>query len=105
MAVNVFGTLKVTRRFPAAGLCAPRAPSSTNLSAGCDRFAAHDSRLLHFEGGPDSNMTQSLRTLLKSQGVTVHGVFLGPIDTDMNRGLEIPKAPAGPRQRKASSTV
>src|SRR5260370_38197668 len=40
-----------------------------------------------------SNMTQSLRTLLKSQGVTVHGVFLGPIDTDMNRGLEIPKAP------------
>jgi len=40
-----------------------------------------------------SNMTQSLRTLLKRQGVTVHGVFLGPIDTDMNRGLEIPKAP------------
>jgi len=40
-----------------------------------------------------SNLTQSLRSLLKSQGVTVHGVFLGPIDTDMNRGLEIPKAP------------
>jgi len=38
-------------------------------------------------------MTQSLRTLLKSLGVRVHGVFLGPIDTDMNRGLEIPKAP------------
>src|SRR5262249_6220062 len=28
-----------------------------------------------------------------SQGVTVHGVFLGPVDPDMNRGLEIPKAP------------
>jgi len=39
-----------------------------------------------------SNMTQSLRALLAGQGVTVHGVFLGPIDTDMNRGLEIPKA-------------
>jgi NAD(P)-dependent dehydrogenase (short-subunit alcohol dehydrogenase family) len=38
------------------------------------------------------NMTQSLRALLASQGVTVHGVVLGPVDTDMNRGLEIPKA-------------
>jgi len=38
------------------------------------------------------NMTQSLRALLASEGVTVHGVVLGPVDTDMNRGLEIPKA-------------
>src|SRR6266404_8736038 len=39
-----------------------------------------------------SNMTQSLRALLAGQGVTVHGVFLGPTDTDMTRGFEIPKA-------------
>jgi NAD(P)-dependent dehydrogenase (short-subunit alcohol dehydrogenase family) len=38
------------------------------------------------------NMTQSLRAILASQGVTVHAVVLGPIDTDMNRGFEIPKA-------------
>ena len=38
------------------------------------------------------NMTQSLRALLASEGVTVHGVVLGPVDTDMNRGLAIPKA-------------
>jgi len=38
------------------------------------------------------NMTQSLRALLTSDGVTVHAVVLGPVDTDMNRGLEIPKA-------------
>src|SRR5262245_7144299 len=38
------------------------------------------------------NMTQSLRALLASAGVTVHGVVLGPVDTDMNRGLGIPKA-------------
>ena len=38
------------------------------------------------------NMTQSLRALLAGQGVTVHGVFLGPTDTDMTRGFEIPKA-------------
>ena len=36
--------------------------------------------------------TQSLRALLAGQGVTVHAVVLGPIDTDMNRGFEIPKA-------------
>jgi NAD(P)-dependent dehydrogenase (short-subunit alcohol dehydrogenase family) len=38
------------------------------------------------------NLTQSLRALLASQGITVHAVVLGPIDTDMNRGFEIPKA-------------
>src|SRR5229473_6889296 len=39
-----------------------------------------------------ANMTQSLRALLAGQGVTVHAVFLGPVDTDMNRGFDIPKA-------------
>lgn len=38
------------------------------------------------------NMTQSLRALLAADGVSVHSVVLGPIDTDMNRGFEIPKA-------------
>jgi len=39
-----------------------------------------------------ASMTQALRLLLAGQGVTVHAVFLGPIDTDMNRGFDIPKA-------------
>jgi len=38
------------------------------------------------------NLTQSLRALLAEQGVTVHAVVIGPVDTDMNRGFEIPKA-------------
>ena len=38
------------------------------------------------------SMTQSLRAFLASQGVTVHAAVLGPIDTDMNRGFDIPKA-------------
>src|SRR5229473_3415445 len=37
------------------------------------------------------NSTQSLRALLAGQGVTVHAVVLGPVDTDMNRGFNIPK--------------
>ncbi len=39
------------------------------------------------------NLTQSLRALLAGEGVSVHAVVLGPVDTDMNRGFEIPKAP------------
>ena len=38
------------------------------------------------------NLTQSLRALLASHGVTVHAVVIGPVDTDMNRGFNIPKA-------------
>jgi short-subunit dehydrogenase len=38
------------------------------------------------------NMTQSLRALLAGQGVTVHAVLLGAVDTDMNRGFNTPKA-------------
>jgi NAD(P)-dependent dehydrogenase (short-subunit alcohol dehydrogenase family) len=38
--------------------------------------------------------TQSLRALLVGQGVKVHAVVAGPIDTDMVRDLPIPKAPS-----------
>jgi NAD(P)-dependent dehydrogenase (short-subunit alcohol dehydrogenase family) len=37
------------------------------------------------------NLTQSLRALLADQGVTVHAVVIGPVDTDMTSGFEIPK--------------
>jgi NAD(P)-dependent dehydrogenase (short-subunit alcohol dehydrogenase family) len=38
------------------------------------------------------NMTQSLRALLASRGVRVHAVLTGPVDTDMTRSIDIPKA-------------
>jgi NAD(P)-dependent dehydrogenase (short-subunit alcohol dehydrogenase family) len=38
------------------------------------------------------NMTQSLRALLAGRGVRVHAVLTGPTDTDMTRGLDVPKA-------------
>jgi len=40
------------------------------------------------------SMTQSLRAILARDAVTVHAVLLGPVDTDMNRGFNIPKASA-----------
>ena len=36
-------------------------------------------------------MTQSLRALLKRQGIGVQAVILGSVDTDMSRGFDIPK--------------
>jgi NAD(P)-dependent dehydrogenase (short-subunit alcohol dehydrogenase family) len=38
------------------------------------------------------NLTQSLRAILAPQGVRVHAILTGPVDTDMTRGLDIPKA-------------
>jgi NAD(P)-dependent dehydrogenase (short-subunit alcohol dehydrogenase family) len=38
------------------------------------------------------NLTQSLRALLMHRGVSVHAVLTGPVDTDMTRGLDIPKS-------------
>lgn len=38
------------------------------------------------------SLSQSLRALLAGQGVRVHVVLAGPVDTDMSRGLDVPKA-------------
>jgi NAD(P)-dependent dehydrogenase (short-subunit alcohol dehydrogenase family) len=40
------------------------------------------------------SLTQSLRALLAGRGVSVHAVLTGTVDTDMSRGLEIPKPSA-----------
>jgi NAD(P)-dependent dehydrogenase (short-subunit alcohol dehydrogenase family) len=38
------------------------------------------------------SFTQALRALLAAQGVSVHAVMAGPVDTDAARSLDIPKA-------------
>jgi len=37
------------------------------------------------------SLTQSLRALLTRQGVSVHAVFLGGVDTEMSRRYDFPK--------------
>ena len=39
------------------------------------------------------SLTQSQRAFLAGQGVRVQAILTGPVDTDMNRGLDIPKTP------------
>ena len=90
LAVNFLGLLKVTHAFLPL-LRRSKGAMVNNLSlaglAALPVIPAYSiSKAAAF------NMTQSLRALLAGQGVTVHAVVLGPIDTDMNRGFEIPKA-------------
>jgi NAD(P)-dependent dehydrogenase (short-subunit alcohol dehydrogenase family) len=40
------------------------------------------------------SLTQSMRALFAADGVRVHAVLTGPVDTEMSRGLDIPKATA-----------
>jgi len=90
LAVNFLGLLKVTHAFLPL-LRRSKGAIVNNLSlaalAAVPVIPAYSiSKAAAF------NMTQSLKALLAGQGVMVHAVVLGPIDTDMNRGFEIPKA-------------
>jgi NAD(P)-dependent dehydrogenase (short-subunit alcohol dehydrogenase family) len=38
------------------------------------------------------SLSQSMRALLAGQGVSVHAVLTGPVDTEMSRDLDVPKA-------------
>ena len=40
------------------------------------------------------SLTQAIRAELASKGIRAHGVFPGPVDTDMARGIEAPKTSA-----------
>jgi NAD(P)-dependent dehydrogenase (short-subunit alcohol dehydrogenase family) len=90
LAVNLFGTLNVTRAFLPL-LTRSKGAIVNNMSVAS--FAALPiipaysiSKAALF------SLTQSLRALLAGRGVTVHGVFPGPVETDMTRGFDVPKA-------------
>ena len=89
-AVNLFGVLNVTRAFVPL-LRRSRGAVVNHLSmvalAALPLIPAYS-----ISKAAALNLTQSLRALLAGDGVRVHGVVLGPVDTDMNRGLDIPKA-------------
>jgi NAD(P)-dependent dehydrogenase (short-subunit alcohol dehydrogenase family) len=90
LAVNFVGLLRVTHAFLPA-LKRSRGAIVNNLSmVGLAALPVIPSYSISKAAA--FNMTQSLRALLAGQCVSVHAVVLGPVDTDMNRGFEIPKA-------------
>jgi len=90
LAVNFLGLLRVTQAFLPA-LRRSRGAIINNLSmAGLAALPIIPSYSISKAAA--FNLTQSLRALLAGEGVSVHAVVLGPVDTDMNRGFDIPKA-------------
>jgi NAD(P)-dependent dehydrogenase (short-subunit alcohol dehydrogenase family) len=90
LAVNLFGTHAVTRAFLPALIRSGGAVInnlSVNALAPLPLIPAYS-----VSKAAALNLTQSLRVFLAPQGVRVCAVFTGPVDTDMTRGLEIPKA-------------
>ena len=90
LAVNLFGPFNVTRAF------LPQLKRSKGAIVNSVSMVAL-AALPVVSGYSISkaaafNMTQSLRAMLAGQGVSVHAVIIGPTDTDMNRGFDIPKA-------------
>jgi NAD(P)-dependent dehydrogenase (short-subunit alcohol dehydrogenase family) len=90
LAVNLFGTYRVTQAF-LPFLTRSRGAIVNVLSvaalAPLPIVPAYSiSKAAAF------SLSQSLRALLAGRGVSVHAVLSGPVDTDMSRGFEVPKA-------------
>ncbi|WHZ16061.1 MAG: 3-oxoacyl-[acyl-carrier protein] reductase [Nitrospira sp.] len=90
LAVNFFGTYDVTQAFLPLLTRSQGAivnHLSLNAFAPLPLIPAYSiSKAAAF------SLTQSLRALLAGRGVRVHAVLTGPVDTDMARGFDIPKA-------------
>jgi NAD(P)-dependent dehydrogenase (short-subunit alcohol dehydrogenase family) len=90
LAVNLFGTYDVTQAFLPL-LTRSRGAIVNVLSV--TAFAALPLIPAYsISKAAAFSLSQSLRALLAGQGVRVHAVLTGPVDTDMSRGLDIPKA-------------
>jgi NAD(P)-dependent dehydrogenase (short-subunit alcohol dehydrogenase family) len=90
LAVNLFGTWGVTQAFLPL-LTRSRGAIVNILSA----YALAPLPLIaaySISKAAAFSLTQSLRALVAGRGVRVHAVLTGPVDTDMTRGFEIPKA-------------
>jgi len=90
LAVNLFGTYDVTQAFLPV-LTGSRSAIVNILSLASIAAVPFDP-LYSISKAAAFSLSQSLRALLAGPGVSVHIVLPGPIDTDMTRNLDIPKA-------------
>src|ERR1700692_4661210 len=90
LAVNLFGTYGVTQAF--LPLLTRSRGAIVNVLSVAAWAALPIVPAYSISKAAAFSMSQSLRALLAGRGVRVHAVMTGPVDTDMSRGLEIPKA-------------
>ena len=91
LAINLFGTYGVTQAFLPL-LVRSQGTIVNNLSLNALAPLPLTPAYAISKAAAFS-LTQSLRALLAGQGVRVHAVLTGPVDTEMTRGLDIPKSP------------
>jgi NAD(P)-dependent dehydrogenase (short-subunit alcohol dehydrogenase family) len=90
LAVNLFGTYGVTEAF--LPLLTRSRGALVNVLSVAAFAAIPVIPAYSISKAAAFSLTQSLRALLAGQGVSVHAALLGPVDTDMNRGFDIPKS-------------
>ncbi len=92
-AVNVSGPLRLTQAFAPA--LKANGGAVVNLLSVVGLAAMPGLAVYSASKAAAASLTQALRATLAADGVAVHGVFPGPVDTDMSVGITLPKtAPA-----------
>jgi NAD(P)-dependent dehydrogenase (short-subunit alcohol dehydrogenase family) len=89
LAVNFFGMHGVTQAF--LPLLARSQGAIVNVLSLAALASVPFSPAYSISKAAAFSLTQSLRALWAGQGVKVHAVFAGPVDTDMTHSLDIPK--------------
>jgi NAD(P)-dependent dehydrogenase (short-subunit alcohol dehydrogenase family) len=91
LAVNLFGTYDVTQAF--LPLLTRSQGAIVNVLSLAALAPVPITPAYSISKAAAFNLSQSLRMLLAGRGVRVHAVLNGPVDTDMTRDFDIPKAP------------
>jgi NAD(P)-dependent dehydrogenase (short-subunit alcohol dehydrogenase family) len=89
LAVNLFGTWGMTEAF--LPLLTRTSGAIVNVVSVAAIAAVPVLPAYSISKAALFSLSQSLRALLAGRSVNVHAVIAGPIDTDMVRGLDIPK--------------
>jgi NAD(P)-dependent dehydrogenase (short-subunit alcohol dehydrogenase family) len=90
LAVNLFGTWGVTQAF--LPLLTRTGGAIVNVLSDSALAALPIVPAYSISKAAAFSLTQSLRALSSRRGVNVHAVVSGPIDTEMSRALDAPKA-------------
>jgi NAD(P)-dependent dehydrogenase (short-subunit alcohol dehydrogenase family) len=90
LAVNLYGPYGVTQAF--LPLLTRSRGAIVNVLSLSAIAAVPFSPAYSISKAAAFSLAQSLRALLDRQGLSVHVVLPGPVDTDMSRSLDIPKA-------------
>jgi NAD(P)-dependent dehydrogenase (short-subunit alcohol dehydrogenase family) len=93
LAVNLFGTYGVTQAF--LPLLTRSRGAIVNVLSVAALATLPIVPAYSISKAAAFSLSQSLRALLAGRGVRVHAVLAGPVDTDMSRDFDVPKASPG----------